>query len=256
MSTKSTQHCPKLKRIYWTDWTPFKNQGSGWILNQITSFTVKTATLDEIGAGSYIPLPKFLAVKKAIINIKNEDEKCFLYCILAHSHPAKAHKERVSKYKDHLQELNTEEITTPVTLDQIDIFEDRNLAYSVNVLTYSPDDPERVIYPVRVSKFRGRPHHVNLFLLAGWKNTGEYYFHYCLIENLSRLLTHVSKHRGSPHVCKYCLHRFEKETNLKKHIKTCSIYPVRRLTFPGGKSVIDYDQNLDYWTLLEWNWSC
>ena len=30
-----------------------------------------------LGGSSYIPLPKFLAAKKAIINLKNEDDECF-----------------------------------------------------------------------------------------------------------------------------------------------------------------------------------
>lgn len=36
-------------------------------------------------ASSYLPLPNKIAVKKGVLNIQNEkDEKCFLWCILAH----------------------------------------------------------------------------------------------------------------------------------------------------------------------------
>ena len=32
-------------------------------------------------AGSYIELPKWVSSKKACINIKNDDNKCFKYCV-------------------------------------------------------------------------------------------------------------------------------------------------------------------------------
>ena len=34
-----------------------------------------------LGGSSYIPLPKFLAAKKAIVNLKNEDDECFKWAI-------------------------------------------------------------------------------------------------------------------------------------------------------------------------------
>ena len=34
-----------------------------------------------LGGSSYIPLPKFLAAKNAIFNLKNEDDECFKWAI-------------------------------------------------------------------------------------------------------------------------------------------------------------------------------
>ena len=34
-----------------------------------------------LGGSSYIKLPKFLAAKKAIINLKNADDECFKWAI-------------------------------------------------------------------------------------------------------------------------------------------------------------------------------
>ena len=49
-----------------------------------------------------IPLPKELADKKAIINMKNKDNKCFLWCVLRalnlkDNHPERADKELIGK---------------------------------------------------------------------------------------------------------------------------------------------------------------
>ena len=36
--------------------------------------------------GLYIKLPNFIKNKKACVNIKNNDNKCFLWCLLASRH--------------------------------------------------------------------------------------------------------------------------------------------------------------------------
>ena len=42
-----------------------------------------------LGGSTYIPLPKFLAAKKAIINLKNEDDECFKWAITRALNPVK-----------------------------------------------------------------------------------------------------------------------------------------------------------------------
>ena len=38
---------------------------------------LRTVKYEPLGGCSCIPLPGFLAAKKAIINLKNEDDECF-----------------------------------------------------------------------------------------------------------------------------------------------------------------------------------
>ena len=52
-------------------------QSSGWYLESIINITLHTAKWDPLNAGSYIDLPPYLKNKKAIINMKNQDDKCF-----------------------------------------------------------------------------------------------------------------------------------------------------------------------------------
>jgi len=44
----------------------WNNEGSGWNVEKIELFYVKTARYDPLGVGSYLPLPENLAKKKAI----------------------------------------------------------------------------------------------------------------------------------------------------------------------------------------------
>ena len=76
--------------------------------------------------GSYIDSPKWLKNKKATINTKNNDDKCFQYAItveLNHKQ-IKNHPERTSKIKLFIDQYNWKEIfhhieTTGKSLNQI-----------------------------------------------------------------------------------------------------------------------------------------
>ena len=46
------------------------------------SLDLHTVKYEQLGGSSYIPLPKYLAAKKALVNIKNEDDECFKWAII------------------------------------------------------------------------------------------------------------------------------------------------------------------------------
>ena len=59
----------------------FQRQGSNWRFHSVLSLDLNTVKYVPLGGSSYIPLPKFLAAKKEIINLKNEDDECFKWAI-------------------------------------------------------------------------------------------------------------------------------------------------------------------------------
>ena len=56
----------------------------------------------------------------------NNDDKCFLYSVLAVSHPATSNPQRVSNYTDCLEEPKTEGLNFPLDIPQIPLFESKN----------------------------------------------------------------------------------------------------------------------------------
>ena len=52
----------------------FQRQGSNWRFHSVLSLDLDTVKYVPLGDSPYIPLPKFLVAKKAIINLKNEDD--------------------------------------------------------------------------------------------------------------------------------------------------------------------------------------
>ena len=72
-------------------------EGSGWRFSKIINLTLHTAKWDPLNAGSYIDLPPFLKNKKALINMQNEDEECFKWCILRALNPKDTNPGRIDK---------------------------------------------------------------------------------------------------------------------------------------------------------------
>jgi len=64
-------------------------KASGWSLSSTPNhkLEVHVNSFNPIAASCHINLPKFIKKKRAILNIKNEDQKCFLYAVLAKLNP-------------------------------------------------------------------------------------------------------------------------------------------------------------------------
>ena len=52
-------------------------QGSNWRFVKVKRLEIHFVDFSPLQGSSWIPLPSKLASKKAIINPKNEDDKCF-----------------------------------------------------------------------------------------------------------------------------------------------------------------------------------
>ena len=87
-----------------------------WVLDSISSIDLNIARYKPIRGASYTETPKAIDVKKVIVNIKNDDLYCFLYCILAFLYPAAKDPQRVNKYKPYLHKLNYEGIKMPMAV--------------------------------------------------------------------------------------------------------------------------------------------
>ena len=92
------------------------NRGSGWIIELIESQYISFSTYRPLIGSFYIDLLIELKhPKKGLINIKNNDQKCFLWCHVRHIIPLKKHPERIKNIdRDLACNLNYDEIEFPV----------------------------------------------------------------------------------------------------------------------------------------------
>ena len=61
----------------------FQQHGCGWLLNKLLALHLHLLEFDPFRATSYIPLHREVQNRKAVINIQNKDEKCFLWSVIA-----------------------------------------------------------------------------------------------------------------------------------------------------------------------------
>ena len=87
---------------------------------------------------------------KGLINIRNNDNKCFLWCHITHLNPLKIHPERITKEdKNMINGLDYEGIKFPVSKkDHCKIEQKNNIC--INVFSYENE----LTYPICVSDQR------------------------------------------------------------------------------------------------------
>ena len=65
------------------------NEASGWIIEFIEFQYINISNYRPLSGSFYMDLPVELrSPKKGLINIKNKDEKCFLWCHVRHINPS------------------------------------------------------------------------------------------------------------------------------------------------------------------------
>lgn len=213
----------------------FMKDGSGWKLKRCELLDLKIAPYQPFRGRSYIKTPACIP-PRSVINIKNEDNRCFEWAILSAIYPVgfKAHPNRPKKYQAHLGELNFTGISFPVKVTDIPKIEYQNPGLSVNVFGWKGG-----LYPLHVSKREGRA--IDLLLINDRKEPGK--THYVWIKDLPRMLYKNSNHKERKHPCRRCLHIFSTEKLLEDHKNDCQGIdkkPQRTVMPEEGKNILKF----------------
>ena len=208
-------------------------KGSGWRFHSIIRLELHVVSYNPLRGETWIALPKELVNKRAIINPKNKDNKCFLWCVLRALNPRKKDSERIDKkLKEKENTLNMEGIEYPVSLKDIDKFENQNPSISITVF----ECVKKSVRPLRNSNNTNREHNVILLLI---KEEGVN--HYCLVKNISRLLSsQVSNHKEKHHFCLRCLNSFWTHKSLNKHLEYCGNHEAVKINMPEKGTMLKF----------------
>ena len=181
---------------------------------------------------SYLPLPDWLARKKAIINPQNNDEECFKWAVIAALRwtDIKFNPERVSDLRKFANNYDWSGLKFPVSIKDINIFEMNN-DVSVNVLSVE----DKNIYICRKG-WRSVPRDIYLMLISegnGW--------HYSVIKSLSRLFSSSnSKHKRKQYFCNNCLQGYTQELSIDQHYYYCIDNETVRVEMPSKGSTVEF----------------
>ena len=200
-------------------------EGSGYTFVKVVSLALHVTKWQPLYGSSYMPLDPYLANKKAIINMKNEDDKCFMWCVLRALYPKDKNAERIDKDLKSKQDIiNMKGICYPVSLNGIKRFEELNPNISISVLGYNKE--EGGVLPLQISKHKGCEYDIVLLLLkeavTGENGEIKEKTHYTLVKNKSALITsQKNNHKGKRHVCLNCFNSFNILESLNKHKEYC-----------------------------------
>ena len=193
-------------------------EGSDFQFQEIEEVILEIYKVRDIQASSYIGLPGKYKDSKSIINIKNNDQNCFLWCILAYLYPVEDHKDRISKYLMYENNLNIQGLEFPMKVKDIPKFERLNKlnirGHGINVFELTGN----VLTPIYINENYKQPQ-IDLML---YKN------HYCLI---TKLHFFINKDSHMKHVCRRCFTAFYSNDVLNNHIERCINQQPTNITF-------------------------
>ena len=163
------------------------NGGSGWIIEFIESQYINISTYRPLSGSSYMDLPVELkSPRKGLINIKNKDKKCFLWCHVRHINPSKEHPERIKKTdKKIAEELNYDGIEFPVQEKDFNKIEIKN-NICINLCRYD----NRLVFPIYISDSKFEDSMDLLLLIDNDKS------HYVYIKDLNRFMFHKTQNKN------------------------------------------------------------
>ena len=190
------------------------NQGSGWIVESIEGFYLDVSSYSPLTGSTYINLPSELQhPMKGLINIQNNDNKCFLWCHVRHLNLIDKNPQRITKKdKELTSKLNYEGINFPISKKDYCKIEVQN-KICINVFCYE----NKLVYPVYLSdqKFSDG---IDLLLISH-----KFKSHYVYIKDLDRFMFNKTKNKNKKYFCKNCLQCFSSEEVLIEHKEDCLI---------------------------------
>ena len=124
------------------------NEGSDYVIELTEADYVNISVFSPLSGSTYIKLPnKLRNPMKGLINIKNNDTKCFLSYHIRHLHALKIHPERITKvYENMVNNLDYKGIKFAVSKKNYCKIERKN-NICINAFCYEND----WVYPVHVS---------------------------------------------------------------------------------------------------------
>lgn len=152
----------------------FNGKETGWSLKEIINLIVNINRFAPLQGGSktFIEMPKFIKKEKAVVNIKNDDNFCFLWSIVAALYPVKNNSTIISFYPDFRKILKYEGIDFPIALTDVPKFEKMN---NLRIHIYDVDNigsNKKEIVPLHINDQFSEKSTIQLLMI---KNTNTYF---------------------------------------------------------------------------------
>ena len=162
------------------------NEGSGWIVELSESQYINVSTYRPLSWGSYVKLPTELkSPKKELINIKNNNQKCFLWCHVRHNNPVMM-----------LIMIESGFLCKKTILARL--LKKKNIC--ISMFCYE----SKLIFPIYIPDQKFENSMDLLIVTDGDKS------HYVYIKDFDRLMFRKTKSKNKKYICKHCLQNMKK----------------------------------------------
>ena len=178
--------------------------------------------------------------RKGLINPKNDDNKCFLWCHIRHLNPLKRNPQRITlKDKELVKTLDYSGVTFPVSIKGMDKIERQN-KININVLGYPNGNP----YPIRSSKERYEDTLNVLLIVKEGEDNQPDQKHFVYVKDVNQFNFNFSKMKTKKYFCLHCLQCFYTEYHLENHKEDC-LTSTQKIEMPeeGSKVYVHNHQN-------------
>ena len=222
------------------------SEGSGWVFESVELHIINIVSYFPLRGTSYIQLPMELRhPMKGLINPKNEDNQCFLWCHIRHLNPQEKDPQRI-KFSDreYVKRLDYTGVTFPVTISDMKRIEEQN---KINISVFGWVTAGKAgkgkagkgeAYPIRISETNFTDHMELLWISEGKKS------HYVLIKNFNRFMSSFTKYHGRKYFCLRCLHCCSSERTYKIHREDCLLLNgTQAIKMPPGGSKINFQNH-------------
>ena len=162
------------------------NAGSGWVIERVNDQYLNISHYAPLVGSSFIELPRELKnSKKGLINLRNKDNKCFMWCHVRHLNPVSGNASRIKKVDRKIASaLDYGGVKFPVKVKDVDVIEDKN-EICINVFSYE----DIIVCPVYVSK-KKYGDCMNLLMIHEDDKS-----HYVYVKDFNRSMFNASKHK-------------------------------------------------------------
>ena len=190
------------------------NEGSGWVVYRTNSEYVNISKYSPLSGSNHIELPDELNhPKKGLINIRNNDDKCFLWCHVRHLNLVDNHSTRIIKEDRRIADtLDCSDINFSVSEKDCSKIEDKN-GININVFSYD----NKTVYPIYISN-KNFSNNMDLLLIFSEDKSHDVY-----IKDFDRLMFSTTKNKNKKHFCRRCLQCFSSENILIRHKEDCLV---------------------------------
>eukprot|EP00873_Tetraselmis_striata_P014085 jgi/Tetstr1/434349/TSEL_023455.t1 len=198
--------------------------GSGWAFAGIRGLQVNANGFRVRTGAGHVPLPKpYDNSRSGLINIQNDDDLCFKYCIIAALHPPATKPTRIDYYVARKNQrlydaYDWTGVKFPTAVKDVRRFEANNPELALNCFMLN-EETNRVT-PLSITTAEGDRRVINMLL---------YKKHWVLISSMDRLFNSRGDQRW---YCERCLHGFKTPETRAAHNTHCAAHKPMLTSLP------------------------